>query len=105
MNNSTQWQIYAELEQLPPAIRPAAFIQAPITRWFNQLHRLLSSRLIAGENPRIWDGHDAVGTPCRFVFDPTTGRTMTFRTNQEFLDWLPRRFCQAQPIKPRDSKA
>jgi|GEM_PF-1557662 len=98
-----QWVRYKQLELIPDSLTEPTLQLPPVQRWLRRLWRSLTCRLLMGEEPGICHIYDRQGHPCSMIYDPSTGRTITFRSDEEFLHWYNQRFSrQPSPALPRE---
>jgi hypothetical protein len=99
-----QWVRYKKLELIPDTLTEPTLHLPPVQRWLRGFWRSLTCRLLMGEEPGICQVYDQQGQPCSMIYDPSTGRTTLFRSDEEFLRWYNQRFAnQRSPAVPKES--
>lgn len=90
-----QWMQYKKLELIPEWLWEQDDSDLPpVQQWIRQVRRSLTCRLLQGEKPAIWQTYDRNGKPCCMIYDPSTGHTVKLHSDEEFLTWFNRRFCE-----------
>lgn len=98
-----QWVRYKQLELMPEAVSEPTRALPPVQRWLRRVWRSLTCRLLMGDEPGICQMYDHRGQPCSIIYDPSTGRTTVFRSDEEFLRWYNQRFSNQPPCdRPRE---
>ncbi len=84
----TQWQFYKELELLPDSI-PAPKVTYPgITSWLGQIWENLLEAMFKQPEPKVWSSINGAGDVWWHAYNPLTGQTTHFGSEDEVLVWL-----------------
>jgi len=89
-----QWTRYKQLELIPDWLWEPDVEIPPVQNWIRRMRRSLTCRLLQGDKPAILQTYDRNGEPYCMIYDPSTGNTVRLRSDEEFLEWFNRRFCQ-----------